>query len=194
MVNIMRKILVFLLLISLTACFKDSSQEKLNNSYDKYYQVLNSILSNVNYQTSSEYYDINFEYTKDQDGNYIYYVTIDDVNVAMNNIVVALDDVSNLENEKIIIPSKGIFEDITFNMIPNHANIENNYYEGIILSGVKVPNNTNDKSFDIRIYVEWTNDDYSKTYKEYLRILIDDSKVDVKLETTNQENENEPNE
>ena len=103
------------------------------------------------------------------DGNYLYYVFIDEPKIAMFNIkaLVMENDYIYEENDEIVLPTIGIFDDTTINMIPNQVDSELGYQKGIVLSG-----EASSESIILDLIVTWDNQDKSKSFREFYQMEL----------------------
>ncbi len=174
----MKKILIILtLLVGLSGC--GSEVDTIGDASAKYEQLVITINEHLNYSTKSIYFDIELEYAEIEENTYRYYLTINNPKIAMYNITAAADDVSNLKDPSLIMPSSGIFEDVEYNMIPFQYNPDKGYYEGILLSGIKTFEENEKIEFDLRLYVDWYNQDRSLSYKEFISVYAAEEVVEV---------------
>ena len=113
-----KKILVVVMLISLSACSyfnkKDIAAE--DSLYQAYY---NSIKDNSKYTANNNYFKISAEMSQLPQGNYLYYVFIDEPQIAMYDIkVMIMEDGFIMNEDSDLLATVGIVDDTKVNMIP----------------------------------------------------------------------------
>ena len=128
----MKRMSLFLCLILLCGCF-NTNKSAYENSV-KYENYLELIIDNSKQVTTNIPFDWNFNMYKSND-QYAYEVSITDPKVAMSNIQFLAVNIKEI-SEDIIAPCVGIFEENTYNMIPNQANAEKDYYGAIGVNGI----------------------------------------------------------
>ena len=132
----MKKLLTCLaVLLMMCGCQKQDgnivSEEKLAK-YSSYYRT---VLECESFEAASRYFDIYAEFHKAQDGTVIYYVYLDNAQVAMYDVeVIAVENMQPYQ-ETDMMPTKGIFEDQKFSMIPYQYNVNAGYVKGFAISG-----------------------------------------------------------
>ena len=122
-------------LLMLCGCQKQDanivSQEKLAK-YSSYYRT---VLENESFEAASRYFDIYAEFHKTNDGTVIYYLYLDNAQIAMYDIeVIAIENMKPYQ-ENEMMPTKGIFESQKFSMIPYQYNVNAGYVKGFAISG-----------------------------------------------------------
>ena len=158
----MKKILIlFCILLCLSGCQDDGKQ--MANPDDRYLYIIEMINEHESFQTASNYFDIETEMAKIENG-YRYYITVDNPRIAMYDIeILAIE--KNVDYRTNMAANVGIFEDKEYNMVPNQANIDDGFVKGIVVSGVsKEPQTT------LYIFVQFKNADYSITRSEYFQL------------------------
>ena len=163
----MRRILIVLFILLLSGC---QTKEVVDDNLLRYQAIENSIIEKSEFKCTSQYYDMELEMSKIDENNYRYYLTLLNPKVAMYDLIVAAKDVDEFNNDELMMPSKGIFDDIKYKLIPNQYNPEKGFVKGIILSGIKTIEDNQDPYIDLRLYVQWKNQDYSIDTVEYLQI------------------------
>lgn len=156
------------LFLMLTGCSSKSdtlsTDHTVNQSqmeiYETYYDA---VMSEDSFMEDSENYTISTEMNKVPDGTYRYYVIFDEPKTAMFNcIILAVENDTSYKDAGKMMPSAGIF-DTPSNMIPNQVNYDDGYVKGIALSG-----ETDQNTVDLKILVQWTNQDGSHTQREFI--------------------------
>ncbi len=169
----MKKIVLLILsmLFLISGCNKKTNQtdqEKLE-MYQSYYNI---VRDNTLFQTSSKYFSLSFEVTKNSDGTYLYYVSIDNAQIAMYDIEIIVLEGKRDYDATSMTPSFGIFDDEEYNMIPYQANAEKKYVKGITVSGDLLDNNTH-------LYMMVCYKDITKltTTREFIEINLNEESV-----------------
>ena len=155
----MKRLLVILLCLILCGC-KQIGEEKIDMD-QKYLSIIDSINDHENFATSSKYFDVQCEMAKINDG-YRFYVTIDNPTLAMYDIQ-AMAIEKGVDYSKVMAASVGVVEDTKYAMIPNQANPDEGFYQGITISGIaSIPLTT------LYVYVNFKNGDGSNSYTEFM--------------------------
>ena len=163
----MKKLLIVLFMFLLTGC--NFNKDVIDEEYLKYQTIENNIIEKNEFKYASQYYDVEIEMSKIENNTYRYYLTILNPRVAMYDIVIAAKDVKDFNTDEIMMPSKGIFDELQYNIIPDQYNPEKGYVEGIVLSGLKTFNEGEVPYIDLKLYVNWKNKDHSIETTEYLQ-------------------------
>ena len=148
----MKKILIVLcLLVLFSGCQQkvnvdDSRQEK----YDSYIIAVQDIEDS---KETSAFFDVSCVMNKLSENEYRYDVIIENPKVAMYTVeVLAVETtVAGTVITDKLMPSVGIFDEVTYNMIPNQVDIEKGYPKGISVSGV-----TDRSEITLYVMVSWT--------------------------------------
>lgn len=157
----MKKALLFLMsLVLMSGCSNSAQLDQIK--IDTYKSMYSDILNAPEFKTVSEYFSIESSLNDLGDSSYRYDVIVDQAKVAMYNvkILVIVDDGSLVINDNMM-PSVGIFEDITYYMIPYQVNTTAHYVEGIALNGVSLS-----LPVRLKVLVKW-KDDLNKSFIEY---------------------------
>lgn len=164
----MKKILILLLsLLCLCGC-TEIGKEDINPN-QRYFSLIENIAEHEgSFLTTSNYYDINVEMAKINDG-YRYYVTIDNPRAALYDVE-ALAIEKDVDYTNTMAANVGIFEESVYSLIPNQKNPDKGYVSGLVMSGISTNPETT-----LYIYVSFKNEDYSNIHTEYF-------KLDVKYE------------
>ncbi len=175
----MKRVVISLcaLFLMLTGCSSKrntlSADHIVNQSQMEIYETYYDAVMNADsYMEESENYTISTEMNKVPDGTYRYYVIFDEPKTAMFNcIILAVENDISYKDADKMMPSAGIF-DTPSNMIPNQVNYDDGYVKGIALSG-----ETDQNGVDLKILVQWTNQDGSHTSREFIHrsLTADDS-------------------
>jgi hypothetical protein len=157
----MKKVLpILFVMILMSGCSNSAQLDQIK--IDTYKSMYTDILNASDFKITSEFFSIEASLTDLGDSSYRYDVIIDEANVAMYDvdILVIQDDGSLVISDKMM-PSIGIFEDITYYMIPNQVNTLAHYVKGLALNGVS-------ESLPVRlkVLVKW-KDDLNKPFIEY---------------------------
>ncbi len=149
-------------LIFLSAC---SSSEEDTTTTEHYYDMLELLTDVETFSTAPSYYDLTVEMVQIDDG-YRYYVIVDNAKISMYNIqimaIVVGEDYSNTMAANI-----GIFEGVSYNMIPNQTKTEDGYVAGLSISGI-----TDEAEVTIDILVRYSSSDLQTTYRDYYRYTV----------------------
>ena len=134
----MKKLLLIVLTcIMLTGCQSSTRQldDEKYNAYLSYYQA---ILDTENKETVCQDFNIELIVNKIGESRYRYDVIIDDPKVAMYDlkVLVIVENVEGTINTKEMMPSIGIFEDVSYSMVPNQIDKDKMFVEGLDLSVV----------------------------------------------------------
>ncbi|MFI3284950.1 MAG: hypothetical protein R3Y57_07695 [Erysipelotrichaceae bacterium] len=185
----MKKLMIYMLcaLYLLSGC---STTTKTDDSAQKYEDFQFLLNANENYQTNSNYFDITIDMSDLGNGEYRYYLFIDNPIVAMYDIEVIAIDIDQ-EDSTIMQPSIGIFESTVYNMIPFQYNLELGFSKGLMLSGTKTFTVDEDKLLTLNLLIQWYNEDRSSQTREYLsvsyRYVEEQVHDDVELQAQNEE-------
>ena len=156
---------LFLSLLLLAGCSNAASQEKLK--IETYKTMYTDILNASAFKTSSDYFSVSASINDMGNGTYRYDVIVDEAKVAMYDVEILLiqDDGSLVISDKMM-PSVGIFEGLTYYMIPYQANAEANYVKGFGLNGISslVP-------IRLKMVVRW-KDAQTKAFEEYFQFTL----------------------
>jgi len=160
----MKKIILIVLVLFLTACSDDSNQ---NDAYFETYNGLyKALLDNEQYLTSSFYYDLTLEVSKLNDNQFRYYLILDNPQVSMYDVQLMACDTTKLTvDSDVMCPSVGVFEKERYTLIPNQINREKNYVKGFSLSGISESSN-----IDINVIIKWNSKDLTDSYQEMINI------------------------
>lgn len=159
----MKKIsILFIIAFLICGCSRKDMNEQQTKIYEGFKEsLLNNgeiISSNIPFK-----YDIK---VVEKAGKYQYTVTISSPQVAMKSIQMLILNPEDLTTD-YISSSKGIFDEMTYAMIPNQINTENGYMEQISLDGVS-------STEDFRVYamVTWKDVNGLNQYQAYFSFNI----------------------
>lgn len=164
----MRKITVLLCSICMLFLSGCHTQKKVGTTVSKakqeeYETYYNAVLENPVFAESSPDFDISLEMNQVPDGTYRYYVILDHAKTAMYDVVmIAVENDTPYDSADKMMPSSGIFED-PVSLIPGQVNKKDGYAKGIVLSG-----ETDQKSVNLKILTEWSNQDHTEKSREFL--------------------------
>ncbi|NBK97210.1 MAG: hypothetical protein EOM50_04225 [Erysipelotrichia bacterium] len=159
----MKKVTIMLFVcILLAGC----STRDMNEQQTKIYEGFKESLLN-NGELISSY--IPFDYTikvKEKAGKYQYTVSIFSPRVAMKSIQMLILNPDDLTND-YLSSSKGIFDEMSYSLIPNQMNLEDGYMDKISLDGVS-------KTKDFRIYamVTWKDVNGLNQYQAFFSFNV----------------------
>lgn len=128
------KKLSLLLCLSLILSGCTHSKNDYEEQTQKYENYMELIIDNSKQITTNIPFDWEFNMTENE-GKYIYEVIISNARVEMSNIQMIAVDIEQI-SESEIAPNLGLFEDETYNMIPNQMNVDKGYYPGVGVNGV----------------------------------------------------------
>lgn len=168
----MKKIAVILAMISalfLSGCSAGNQTGRVvskakQEEYETYYKA---VLENPVFVQNSSDYDISFEMNQIPDGTYRYYIILDQAKTAMYDVImIAVENDKAYDSATRMMPSSGIFED-PVSLIPGQVNKKDGYAKGIVMSG-----ETDQKSVDLKILVEWSNQDHTEKNREFIGVHL----------------------
>lgn len=125
-----RLLAIFLCLLLISGC----SQSDDHTMDERYFDMLALLESEQNYQTPINY-AVSVELSATDDGNYRYYVIIDETKIAMYEIQ-AMAIVEGDDYSQTMAANVGIFEGVSYAMIPNQTNVDAGYVGGLSISGL----------------------------------------------------------
>lgn len=165
----MRKLWIGLLsaLLFASGCAdrQGSDMEAMRMAYKGYYSAIES---RDRFERFSAFYSVEGQMSKMPDGTYRYYITIDEPQVAMYEVIaMAVENQLPYETADKMMPTMGILEDKTYHMIPYQYNSSAGYVKGMILSG-----ETNAEPISVRLLVEWKDVTKEKTVREFLEFSL----------------------
>jgi len=164
----MKKALFLLCVLAIiTGC--NRSDEKISEEkialYTSYYQA---VLNNTEFLDYSNYFTVSSEVSKKSDGTYLYYVSIDTPSIAMYDVeLIVLEGLTDMQ-EREMMPSLGLFEDKTYNMIPYQVNAEKGFVKGMTVSGDVV-----DPSVPLYCLITWKDLGQLNQSREFIKIHLD---------------------
>lgn len=158
----MKKIIT-LVLILLLLCGCQNKGQKKADSNDRYLSIIDNIFTHNDFGNSSNYFDINAEVAKIDDG-YRFYVTIDNPRNALYDVE-ALAVEQDVDYSTTMAANVGIFEESEYCLIPNQTNPNRGYVEGIVISGVSA-----NPEITLYVFVSFKNEDRSLTRYEYIKL------------------------
>lgn len=162
-----KKIIIAVLIICLSAC-SYLKKDDINDEDSLYQAYYNAIKENTKYLASSKYFTISAEMSQLPQGNYLYYVFIDEPNIAMYDIKVMIMEDDYIMNENSdILATIGITDDVKVNMIPYQVDSTLGYQKGIVLSG-----NASNEEIVLDVLVTWNNENMNKSFREYYQIRL----------------------
>lgn len=160
------KKLVVLIVTLLLLCSCEDENRKVANPEGRYNNVIEMLKSRDAFLESSDYFDINVELAKIDDG-YRFYVVIDNPHVALYDVeAIAIED--GVDYSKNMAANIGIFEENEYSLIPNQANNSKGFVSGIVFSGTTMHEKTT-----LYIFVQWKNKDYTVTRFEYFKLDVE---------------------
>ena len=167
----MKKTLVLciaVLLMLLAGCAKeqeDTDAIKL----EKYAYIYQTVSDNDSYLEEAKYYDLNIVMSYEEAGYYRYDIVIDSPKRAMYDIqVMAIENNLDYSLNNKMMPTIGIFEDDSYNMVPNQVDASRGYVKGLILSGT-----TDAPIVNLKIRVSYKDYLLVSETNEYYNITVD---------------------
>ncbi len=147
----MKKLILILSILLLTACSMTSN----STSYDSYYEIKDNLISQNEF--NDEYPFNVYVVYNELDDYYRYDVIIDEAEVNMYDITA----MAYCGEDTTTCPVIGLFDEEPYHLIPNVIDKENNIYKGIQLSG------TCDQIGTIKLYISYYLDEYDTKFQEY---------------------------
>ena len=176
-----KKIVIFILImISLISLgvfikfyfFSNQNNEVIDEDLVKYEGISNLIVEQKLFLTASQYYDLKVEATLIDNDTYRYYVILTNNKIAMYDVVMVAKEFDDYDSDYIMMPSKGIFEDSKYHLIPYQYEPDKGYIKGIVLSGTKDVLPGDPLNLDLRVYVEWFSEDRTTKTTEMLQLIF----------------------
>lgn len=163
----MRIIIVMTMLLMLSACSKSS--ERNDQFFTKYESAYETLASHEKLENSSDYFNLEVVTNKIEDGNFRVDLILDNPQVAMYNVEMLVElNPTGLTQYDEVLPSLGIVDDLKYNLIPNQVNIDNGFYEGLILSGI-----SDQSKGTLKLSVSWSNYASTKQFEEFIQLPYD---------------------
>ena len=161
----------FLAVLILAGCGKKDNGEAASlTAYEGYYQ---SVLETTHFSDESRYFDLELDLVHSAQGKYLYYVVIDDPQIAMYNIkALIVEDLVPFAETSKMMPTLGIFGTDVYHMIPYQNNKNASYYKGIVLSG-----ESDGTVQQLYLVIEWTDRTRTVYNRQYFTIGLDYSKA-----------------
>ena len=124
------------MLLVLTGCSLFNKKDVKNDQLEAYYGYYEEILNCDILSSNSDDFDFEFVVNKVDEKQYRFDLIIDEPKVAMYEIKVLaiVDNIDEGINREEMMPSIGIIDGTSYNMIPHQVDKEQNYVEGLILS------------------------------------------------------------
>jgi len=162
----MKKMLLVLLCLGLmSGCSNSAALDQIK--IDIYKSMYTDILNATSFKTSSSYFQLSTSLNVLGDNTYRYDIVIDEAKVAMYDVsVLAIQDDGSLVISENMMSSVGIFEDVTYYMIPYQVNTVAHYVKGFALNGVSVT-----LPIRLKILVKW-KDALNNEYIEYFNFSL----------------------
>lgn len=165
----MRKLVVmmFVLLFVLSGCARKESEEDIR--LEKYKYIYQTVSDNDSFLEHPLYYDLNVTMSRLAEDEYRYDITIDNPQRAMYDIqVMAIENNMEYSLANKMMPTIGILDNQSINMVPYQIDHERGYVKGLILSGT-----TDDPVVNLKIRVSYKDYLLVVETKEYYSITID---------------------
>jgi hypothetical protein len=163
----MKKLGLICLICLLSACQTTTQMDAAKtNLYKTYYT---DIFNQADFTQSSEYFEISASRQVVTTNTYRFDVIIDQAKVAMYDVeILVILDNGSLTISDTMMPSVGIFEDDTYNMIPYQSNNASNYVKGFGLNGLSSETITH-----LKVLVMWKDSTKVTQFKEYLEFILE---------------------
>lgn len=159
----MKKMMTCLLvLLMVCGCKKQDNNTISEEKLAKYASYYRAVLENENFEAASRYFDIYVDFHKADDGTVIYYVYLDNAQIAMYDVEVIAVENMNPYQETDMMPTKGIFEDQKFSMIPYQYNVNAGYVKGFAISG-----DVNAEQVQLNVMVTWKDSTRLNVSREF---------------------------
>ncbi len=160
--------------LCITGCTSNNMQEEQQKVYNGFKE---SLMNNGELISTEIPFDYNIE-IEEQEGLYIYEVTIKKPLVVMTSIKALLLNPEDLTTD-YVSSTKGIFDELSYHMVPNQENVEDGYVTEIVLTGV-----SNEPDFRLYTMIVFKDRNQLTQSELYFSFNIVDGK-NVK-ETTNE--------
>lgn len=159
----MKKLIVCLcLLLCACGCSRNDENTISEEKLAKYASYYRTVLENENFEAASRYFDIYADFHKDENGNVIYYLYLDNAQIAMYDVeVIAIENMMPYQ-EAEMMPTKGIFEDQKFSMIPYQYNVNAGYVKGFAISG-----DVDEETVQLNVMVTWKDSTRLNVSREF---------------------------
>ena len=159
----MKRILsILLILMMLCGCAKQDENTISEEKMDKYASYYRTVLETENFEGASRYFDIYVDFHKNEEGALIYYIYIDNAQIAMYDVeVIAVENMQPYQ-ETEMMPTKGIFESQKFSMIPYQYNVNAGFVKGFAISG-----DSESDELQLNIMVCWKDSTRLNSYREF---------------------------
>lgn len=149
----------------LCGCSKANSSK--STAAERYFDMIDVLKNNEKFDETSNYFDISYEASKINDG-YRYYVFVDNPRIAMYDIkMIVIED--GVDYSEVMAGNIGIFEDSSYNMIPNQTNIDKGFVKGLSVSGI-----TDSADTTLKVMVTWQDKLLSVTSREFFIFKLSD--------------------
>ncbi|MDO5332215.1 MAG: hypothetical protein Q4E99_05995, partial [Bacillota bacterium] len=126
-----------------------------------YYDLFNLLNDSEDYVNTSVNFSSSFVISENEDG-YSFYIIIDKPINSMYDIkIMAIEDGADYSDE--FISNIGVFEENSYNLVPNQVNVDSGYVKGLSISG-----NCTSTSSVIKCVVQWKDKNKTDTFREFL--------------------------
>ena len=172
----MKKLIIMVCLsMALVGCRRTVNIDE--DRKQKYESYITAIEDSENKLTSSSNFDITLAVNRLSETEYRYDVIIDNPKIAMYGIEVLVVErnVVGTINEDKLMPSVGIFESNTYNMLPNQHDIDKGFPKGITVGGT-----TEQSEITVYVLVVWTEQNQQAQKRE---IFVVQGKYDPDAKT-----------
>jgi hypothetical protein len=165
-----RLLAVLLVIVTLCGCQKNNTRQLDEEKYNAYLANYQAILDYEDKKESSSHFDVRLVCNKISDTSYRYDLIIDNPKVAMCEIMVLMveENISLTIDTTRMMPSIGIFESTSVNMIPFQVANDKGYVKGIDLSMLST-----EPSMRAGVLVSFRNYEKTVTTKEYLSLYAE---------------------
>lgn len=160
---------MFIVMICLLSGCAGSPESQESIKLEKYKYIYQTVSDNNSFLDSPSYYDLSIVMSKLSDKSYRYDITIDNPQIAMYDVqVMAVENNLEYELSNKMMPTIGILEDDSYNMVPYQVDAERGYVKGLILSG-----EIDNPIVNLKIRVSYKDYLLVKETNEYYNITVD---------------------
>ena len=180
----LKKLMVCLLiLVTLCGCKNTNTRQLDEEKYNAYLANYQAILDYEDKKTESSHFNIQLVCNKLKDGNYRYDLIVDNPRVSMCDLMILMveENLSLVIDTSKMMPSVGIFETESTNMLPNQSATEKGYVKGVNLSLI-----SSESTLRVGVLVAYSNMEKTTTTREYFSLVASYEEA-VEEETTEQQ-------
>ena len=157
-------LLIFISLLLIVGC--SSKEDKLDKaSLERYESYWEAIKNQENYRSDSDNFSIEAILSGDE-----YSIVVDEPRRAMYDVQIMAIENEDDFNLDIMMPTIGVLDKETYNLIPNQSNKENLFLEWFLLSG-----EVDSLPLKVEVMVLWKNYNRTEETREYFEFVLDDA-------------------